>query len=143
MSLTRSVASVMTGKAAACKKWTAEISSSGLVAMQGFGVRLDPSQAGTPAFGEAIMEVLSNPQYTEAAQAMSVKIRARKNTPAQEAAGKSTLQRAMLADRPEASVSNAGVASEIYMRKWALVEFGVFTRDCETLRESLSVPFTP
>ncbi len=55
--------------------------------MQGFGVRVEPTQAGTPAFGEAIMEVLSNPRYTKAAQAMSVKIRARKNTPVQEAAG--------------------------------------------------------
>ena len=33
------------------------------------------------------MEVLTNPKYTVAAQAMSVKIRARKNTPVQEAAG--------------------------------------------------------
>ena len=50
-------------------------------------MRVDPAQAGTPAFGEAIMEVLSNPQYTKAAESMSVKIRARKNTPVQEAAG--------------------------------------------------------
>ena len=48
-------------------------------------------QAGTPAFREAIMEVLSNPRYTKAAQAMSVKIRARKNTPVQEAAGKHSI----------------------------------------------------
>ena len=60
--------------------------------MQGFGVRLNPSQAGTTGFGEAIKEVLRNPQYTEAAQAMSVKIRARKNTPVQEAAGGPPLQ---------------------------------------------------
>ena len=33
------------------------------------------------------MEVLGNPQYAKAAKAMSVKIRARKNTPVQEAAG--------------------------------------------------------
>ena len=56
-------------------------------ALQGFGVRLCPMQAGTPAFREAIMEVLSNPRYAKAAQAMSVKVRARKNTPVQEAAG--------------------------------------------------------
>lgn len=55
--------------------------------MQGFGVRLSPDQAGTPAFKEALMEVLTNPKYTAAARAMSVKIRARKNTPVQEAAG--------------------------------------------------------
>lgn len=55
--------------------------------MQGFGVRVSPMQAGTPAFKDAIMEVLSNPQYTATAEAMSVKIKARKNTPVQEAAG--------------------------------------------------------
>ena len=55
--------------------------------MQGFGLRLSPSQVGKPAFKEALMEVLTNPKYTVAAQAMSVKIRARKNTPVQEAAG--------------------------------------------------------
>lgn len=55
--------------------------------MQGFGVRLSPHQAGRPAFKEALMEVLTNPKYTAAARAMSVKIRARSNTPVQEAAG--------------------------------------------------------
>ena len=60
--------------------------------MQGIGVRLSPLQAGTPAFREAIMEVLSNPRYTAAAQAMSVKIRARKNTPVQEAVGERPAQ---------------------------------------------------
>ena len=55
--------------------------------MQGFAVQLSPHQAGMPAFREALMEVLTDPKYTKAAQAMSVKIRARKNTPVQEAAG--------------------------------------------------------
>ena len=55
--------------------------------MQGIGLQLRPAQAGKPAFREALMEVLSNPQYAKAAKAMSVKIRARKNTPVQEAAG--------------------------------------------------------
>lgn len=54
---------------------------------QGFGVRISSSQLGKPAFKEALMEVLINPKYTAAAQAMSAKIRARKNTPVQEAAG--------------------------------------------------------
>jgi UDP:flavonoid glycosyltransferase YjiC (YdhE family) len=55
--------------------------------VQGFAVQLSPHQAGTPAFREALMEVLTDPKYTKAAQAMSKKIRARKNTPVQEAAG--------------------------------------------------------
>ena len=55
--------------------------------MQGFGLQVDPTQAGTPAFQKALMAVLTDPQYTKAAKAMSVKIRARKNTPVQEAAG--------------------------------------------------------
>ncbi len=63
-----------------------------LAATQGFGVRVEPTQAGTPAFGAAIMEVLSNPQYKKAAEAMAVKIKARKNTPVQEAAGKLCVQ---------------------------------------------------
>ena len=50
-------------------------------------MQLSPHQAGTPAFREALMEVLTNLKYTKAAQAMSKKIRARKNTPVQEAAG--------------------------------------------------------
>ncbi len=50
-------------------------------------MQLLPTQAGKPAFREALLEVLTNPQYTKAAQALSVKIRARKNTPVQEAAG--------------------------------------------------------
>ena len=59
--------------------------------VQGFGVRVSPLQAGTPAFMGAIMEVLRNPQYTAAAQALSAKIKARKNTPVQEAAGEQTV----------------------------------------------------
>lgn len=50
-------------------------------------MQLLPTQAGKPAFREALLEVLTNPQYTRAAQALSVKIKARKNTPVQEAAG--------------------------------------------------------
>ena len=55
--------------------------------MQGFGLQVEPTQAGTPAFQKALMGVLTDPQYATAAKAMSVKIRARKNTPLQEAAG--------------------------------------------------------
>ena len=55
--------------------------------MQGIGLQLRPAQAGKPAFRGALIEVLSNPKYAKAAKAMSVKIRARKNTPVQEATG--------------------------------------------------------
>lgn len=55
--------------------------------LQGFGQHIRTNQAGTPAFQKALMAVLTDPRYTQAAQAMSVKIRARKNTPVQEAAG--------------------------------------------------------
>lgn len=48
-------------------------------------------QAGTPVFGGAIAEVLSNPRYAKAAHAMSVMIKARKKTPVQEAAGECSL----------------------------------------------------
>ena len=59
----------------------------GSFCLQGIGLQLSPAQAGTPAFKDSLTEVLSNPKYTKAAKAMSVKIRARKNTPVQEAAG--------------------------------------------------------
>ncbi|CAK0786592.1 hypothetical protein CVIRNUC_009806 [Coccomyxa viridis] len=56
------------------------------VVAKGLGLQLRPAQAGKPAFREALVEVLSNQKYAKAAKAMSVKIRARKNTPVQEAA---------------------------------------------------------
>ena len=56
-------------------------------ALQGFGVQVSPLETGKPEFREALLEVLTNPKYTTAAQAMSAKIRARRNTPVQEAAG--------------------------------------------------------
>ena len=56
-------------------------------ALQGFGVQVSPLETGKPEFREALLEVLTNPKYTVAAQALSAKIRARKNTPVQEAAG--------------------------------------------------------
>ena len=49
---------------------------------------MDPSKIGTPAFREALVKVLTQPRYTDAARSLSVKIRARKRTPLQEAAGK-------------------------------------------------------
>ena len=54
---------------------------------QGFGEQVDPSQIGTPAFQAAVMQVLGNPKYAQAARAASKKLRARKRTPTQEAAG--------------------------------------------------------
>ena len=55
--------------------------------MQGFGLQVLPSQISEPAFLAAILEVLTTPSYSDIAQAMSVKIRARKRTPVQEGAG--------------------------------------------------------
>ena len=49
------------------------------------------------------MEVLRNPKYTVAAQAMSVKIRARKNTPVQEAAGEHSLSLSQQSWQPQTS----------------------------------------
>ena len=55
--------------------------------LQGCGVQVQPSEAGSPAFSIAINKVLMDSRYTEAAQALSRKLRARKNTPVEEAAG--------------------------------------------------------
>ena len=57
------------------------------VHVQGYGVQVDPSQIGTPAFEAAIMQVLTDPKYRQVAQAISKQVRARKRTPVQEAAG--------------------------------------------------------
>ena len=57
------------------------------MSVQKFGVQVLPSQISKPAFLAAILEVLTTPSYADTAQAMSVKIRARKRTPAQEGAG--------------------------------------------------------
>ena len=62
--------------------------------MQGAGVQVRPAEAGSPSFSIAINKVLTKSQYTKAAQALSRKLRARKNTPAEEAAGA-----ALLSDR--------------------------------------------
>ena len=63
-----------------------------MVSMQGFGVQVLPSQISEPAFLAAILEVLTTPSYSDIAQAMSVKIRARKRTPVQEGAGDEVAQ---------------------------------------------------
>ena len=36
--------------------------------MQGFGLQVDPTQAGTPAFRKALMAVLTDPRYARAGQ---------------------------------------------------------------------------
>lgn len=61
--------------------------------MQKFGVQVLPSQISEPAFLAAILEVLTTPSYSDTAQAMSVKIRARKRTPVQEGAGDEVAQK--------------------------------------------------
>ena len=58
-----------------------------LVSKQGFGVQVLPSQISKPVFLAAILEVLRTPSYSAVAQAMSIKLRARKRTPVQEGAG--------------------------------------------------------
>jgi hypothetical protein len=57
------------------------------VLLQGFGLQLSPFDLGKPAFRDALMEVVANPKYAEGARALAVKIKARKRTPVQEAAG--------------------------------------------------------
>ena len=63
-----------------------------IVSVQKFGVQVLPSQISEPAFLAAILEVLTTPSYADTAQAMSVKIRARKRTPVQEGAGNKVAQ---------------------------------------------------
>ena len=55
--------------------------------LQGCGVQVVPAEAGSRKFSTALDEVLTNSRYTKAAQALSRKLRARKNTPVEEAAG--------------------------------------------------------
>ena len=55
--------------------------------LQGCGVQVHPAEAGGPEFSAAINKVLTDSQYTKAAQALSRRLRARKITPVEEAAG--------------------------------------------------------
>ncbi len=87
--------------------------------MQGFGVRVSPMQIGTPAFKAAIMEVLGDPRYTKAAQAMSVKIKARKNTPVQEAAGEQSTRN--LNPYPICEVGQVCIYFHIYRDFWCTI----------------------
>ena len=57
------------------------------LSLQGLGVKINKLGIKSPAFRLALMAVLTEDKYTEAAMALSIKIRARKNTPLQEAAG--------------------------------------------------------
>ena len=64
--------------------------------LQGCGVQVRPAEAGGPSFSAAINRVLADSQYTRAAQALSRKLRARKNTPVEEAAGADLSHRSRL-----------------------------------------------
>ena len=55
--------------------------------LQGMGVRVNHRDIGTPAFGQAIRRVLEEPSYRAAAALISRMLRARRQTPVQEAAG--------------------------------------------------------
>ena len=55
--------------------------------LQGCGVQVSPAEAGSRKFSDALDDVLTNSRYTKAAQALSRKLRARQNTPVEEAAG--------------------------------------------------------
>lgn len=56
------------------------------VVAKGLGVKINKLGIKSPAFRQALMAVLTEDKYTEAATVLSIKIRARKNTPLQEAA---------------------------------------------------------
>ena len=55
-------------------------------------MRVDPMQAGTPAFEAAILKVLTDPHYSQTASALSARVIARKDTPLQEAGGAPSFQ---------------------------------------------------
>ena len=55
--------------------------------VQGIGVQVQASDIGKPSFSEAIRTVWASATYRANIHAMSIKIRSRTRTPAQEAAG--------------------------------------------------------
>lgn len=55
--------------------------------MQGFGLQVSPFDIATPKFEESLTAVLTERRFREAAKGLSTILRARKNTPVQEAAG--------------------------------------------------------
>ena len=58
---------------------------------QGMGVRVRHRDIGSPAFGRALRKVLEEPGYRAAAAHLSRTLRARRQTPVQEAAGAGSL----------------------------------------------------
>ena len=56
--------------------------------MQGMAEKVDPAEVGSPAFSQALLKVLTQESYSQAAKALSVKIRAHKRTPVEQAGGK-------------------------------------------------------
>ena len=55
--------------------------------MQGMAEKIDPAQVGSPAFSQALLKVLTQESYSQAAKALSAKIKAHKRTPVQQAGG--------------------------------------------------------
>jgi hypothetical protein len=55
--------------------------------LQGMAERISLPQPGSTAFYDALLKVLTEARYTRAAQELSVKVRAHKRTPVQQAAG--------------------------------------------------------
>ena len=58
------------------------------IPLQGMGVGILQKDIATQAFEEALRKVVTEPRYTAAARKVSQKLRARKRTPVEEAAGK-------------------------------------------------------
>lgn len=61
-----------------------------LTCTQGMAEKVSPSQIGSPGFSQALMKVLTEDSYSQAARALSRKIRAHKRTPVQQAGGMGT-----------------------------------------------------
>ena len=82
---------------------------------QGMGVRVRHKDIGTPAFSQALRKVLEEPGYRAAAARLSRMLRARRQTPVQEAAG---------ARSPNAHAHRQGLPFHLYAL-W--IQAGVFS----------------
>ena len=89
--------------------------------MQGFGLRISHADLLTDALPEAIRHLLGDSQYADAAAKVSTQLRARKRTPAQEAAGRQSAQHggAPIHTCMHAKTSNALLTLQIgWITRW-------------------------
>ena len=66
--------------------------------------KVSPSQIGSPEFSQALLKVLTEDRYSQAARALSRKLRAHKRTPVQQAGGTGTPHKSCIGLRSKGNI---------------------------------------